>query len=42
MKRRLGQALAFVMAFLIIVGEVQRSEAAADERAARAMYGAGK
>lgn len=40
--RRLGQAIVFVMAFLIIVGEVQRSEAAADERAARAMYGAGK
>ncbi|WP_314439455.1 hypothetical protein [Massilia timonae] len=39
MMRRLGQALAFVMVFLIIVGEVQRSEAAADERAARALYG---
>lgn len=40
--RRLGQAVVFVRVFLIIVGEVQRSEAAADERAARAMYGAGK
>jgi len=40
--RRIGQALVFVLAFLIIVAEVQRSEAAADERAARAMYGAGK
>jgi hypothetical protein len=37
--RRFGQGLVFVLAFLIIVGEVQRSEAAADERAARALYG---
>lgn len=37
--RRLAQALVFVMVFLIIVAEVQRSEAAADERAARALYG---
>ena len=40
--RRLGQALAFVMVFLIIVGEVQRSETAADERAARALYGSAR
>ncbi len=37
--RRIGQAIVFVMVFLIIVGEVQRSEAAAAERAARALYG---
>jgi len=37
--RRFGQGLVFVLVFLIIVGEVQRSEAAADERAARALYG---
>ena len=40
--RRFSQGLVAVMVFLIIVGEVQRSEAAADERAARAMYGADK
>ncbi len=40
--RRIGQAIVFVLAFLIIVGEVQRSEAAADERAAQALYGSGR
>lgn len=40
--RRFGQALVFVMVFLIIVAEVQRSEAAADERAARALYGSAR
>jgi len=40
--RRFGQSLAFVLVFLVIVGEVQRSEAAADERAARALYGSAR
>lgn len=40
--RRFGQALVFVLAFLIIVAEVQRSEAAADERAARALHGSAR
>ncbi len=37
--RRFCQGLVAVMVLLIIIGEVQRSEAAADERAARALYG---
>lgn len=40
--RRFCQGLVAVMVFLIIVGEVQRSEAAADERAARALYGSAR
>jgi len=38
--RRIGQALVFVLAFLIIVGEVQRSEEEADERNPYDRYGA--
>lgn len=37
--RRFCQGLVAVMVILIIIGEVQPSEAAADERAARALYG---
>ena len=37
--RWFGRGLAAVMVILIIIGEVQRSEVAADERAARTLYG---
>jgi len=40
MIRRIAQALVFVLAFLIIVAEVQRAEDADSARAAAAFYGA--
>lgn len=42
MKRRFAQALVLVMAFLIIVAEVQRVEDAEAMRAAYQMYGGGE
>ncbi|MDN4038680.1 hypothetical protein [Massilia sp. YIM B02443] len=40
MIRRIAQALVFVLAFLIIVAEVQRADDEAAARAAAAFYGA--
>jgi hypothetical protein len=40
MIRRIAQALVFVLAFLIIVAEVQRAEDADAARAAATFYGA--
>jgi len=38
MIRRIAQALVFVLAFLIVVAEVQRADDAAAERAAAMFY----
>ena len=39
MKRRIGQAIVFVMAFLILVAEVQRADDAAERRAMHELNG---
>lgn len=40
MIRRIAQALVFVLAFLIVVAEIQRADDAAAAHAAAAFYGA--